>query len=153
MSAKINANRFLKNLTLHRLAINVTNLLQRCCNGSKSPLLSSNSLQSFKQIKRKTPEILHFNFLIVLQVASVMSYLSENEGCELTKWWCPSFSNSWPWNGISWEPSGSLRSVRAHFFSFFTLFHWRLTFFDWSFPLMNFQCIQNIRVCSVHSVD
>ena len=31
------------------------------------PLPSSNSLQSFKQIKKKTPEILHFHFFIVLQ--------------------------------------------------------------------------------------
>ena len=30
-------------------------------------MLRSNSLQSFKQIEQKTPEILHFNFFTVLQ--------------------------------------------------------------------------------------
>ena len=37
-----------------------------------------NSLQSFKQIKQKTPEILHFYFFIVLQHWR-LSYLNENE--------------------------------------------------------------------------
>ena len=47
-----------------------------------SPLLSSNCLQNFKQIKQKTPEILqlHFHFLIVLHdCVSDMSYLCQNE--------------------------------------------------------------------------
>ena len=43
------------------------------------PLPSSNSLQSFKQIKQKTLEILHFHFLLSCSIASVTSYLSENE--------------------------------------------------------------------------
>ena len=52
------------------------------CHGKKkfkwSEILlpSSNSLQSFKQIKQKTLEILHFHFF---SIAFVMSYLSENE--------------------------------------------------------------------------
>ena len=38
-------------------------------------------------------------------------------------------------NGISREPFGTLRSVMARFFAFFTLFHLSLTFFDRMFPL------------------
>ena len=45
----------------------------------KIPLLSSNRLLRFKQIKQKTPEILHFYFLLSCSIASVTSYLSENE--------------------------------------------------------------------------
>ena len=41
------------------------------------PLPSSNSLQNFKQIKKKTPEILHFQFFIALK--SVTSYLIKSE--------------------------------------------------------------------------
>ena len=36
-------------------------------------------MQSFQQIKQQTPEILHFHFLLSCSIASVMSYLSENE--------------------------------------------------------------------------
>ena len=36
-------------------------------------------MQSFKQIKQQTPEILHFHFLLSCIIASVTSYLSENE--------------------------------------------------------------------------
>ena len=43
------------------------------------PLLDSNSLKSFKQIKQKTPETLHFHFLLFCRIAFVTSYLSENE--------------------------------------------------------------------------
>ena len=44
------------------------------------PLLSSNSMQSFKQIKQHTPEILHFHFFIVLQhCARDIILKSENE--------------------------------------------------------------------------
>ena len=46
---------------------------------SEIPLLISNKLQSFKQIKQKAPEILHFHFLLSCSIASVTSYLSENE--------------------------------------------------------------------------
>ena len=45
----------------------------------ENSLLSSNSLQSFKQIKQKTSETLQFNFLLSCSIASVTSYLSENE--------------------------------------------------------------------------
>ena len=38
-----------------------------------------NSLQSFKQIKQKTPEILHFHLSLYCSIASVTSYLSENK--------------------------------------------------------------------------
>ena len=44
---------------------------------------SSHRMQSFKQIKQKTPEILHIHFFIVLQHASVTSYLIENEAVNL----------------------------------------------------------------------
>ena len=46
---------------------------------SKIPLLSFNSPQNFKQIERKNPEILHFHFFISCRIASVTSYLCENE--------------------------------------------------------------------------
>ena len=46
-------------------------------------MFTSNSLQNFKQIKQKTPEILHFHFFNILQAASVTSYLSENEAKNL----------------------------------------------------------------------
>ena len=46
---------------------------------SEIPLPSSGSLQSFKQIKQKTPEILHFHFFIPCSIGSVTSYSSENE--------------------------------------------------------------------------
>ena len=39
----------------------------------------SNNLQSFKQIKQKTPDILHFDFSLSSSIASVTSYLIENE--------------------------------------------------------------------------
>ena len=45
----------------------------------QNPLPSSNSLQSFKQIKQKTSEILHFQFFIVLQYFVCDAYLIENE--------------------------------------------------------------------------
>ena len=40
---------------------------------------------------------------------------------------------------ISREPFVALKSVMAHFFAFFTLFHLSSTFFDKSFPLTNFK--------------
>ena len=42
-------------------------------------------MQTLKQIERKTPEILHFYFLLSCSVASVISYtyLSENEAKNL----------------------------------------------------------------------
>ena len=46
---------------------------------SEIPLLSSNRLQSFKQIKQKTSEIFTFMFSLSCSIASVTSYLSENE--------------------------------------------------------------------------
>ena len=45
----------------------------------QNPLPSSNSLQSFKQIKQKTSEILHFQFFIVLQYLVCDAHLIENE--------------------------------------------------------------------------
>ena len=48
------------------------------------PLLSSNSMQSFKQIKQHTPEIMHFHFFIVLQhCARDIILKSENEADNL----------------------------------------------------------------------
>ena len=46
---------------------------------SKIPLPSSNCLQSFKKIKQKATEILHFHFSLSCSIASVTSYLIENE--------------------------------------------------------------------------
>ena len=43
-------------------------------------MLSSNILQSFKQMEQKILEISHFHFFIVLQDCSVTSYLIENDG-------------------------------------------------------------------------
>ena len=37
------------------------------------------SLQRFKQIKQKTPEIFHFQFSLSCRIVSSTSYLSENE--------------------------------------------------------------------------
>ena len=36
-------------------------------------------MQNFKQIKQKTHEIFHFHFSMSCSIASVTSYLSENE--------------------------------------------------------------------------
>ena len=47
------------------------------------PLFIPSSLQNFKQIKQKTPEILHFHFFNVLQDAPVTLYSSENEAKNL----------------------------------------------------------------------
>ena len=51
--------------------------------GEIIPLPSSNRLQNFKQIERKTPEILHFYFSLPCRIASVTSYPSENEAKNL----------------------------------------------------------------------
>ena len=99
-------------------------------NEAKFCLPSSNSLQSFKQIKQKTPEILHFQFFIVLQYCVCDVIFNWKWGWKPTKWRCPSFLNSWLWNGISREPFGALRSVMARFLAFVTLFHLSLTFFS-----------------------
>ena len=50
---------------------------------NESLLLASNSLQNFKQIEQKTPEILHFHSLMSCRIASVTSYLRENEAKDL----------------------------------------------------------------------
>ena len=42
-------------------------------------MLSSKSLQNLKQIEQKTAEIMHSHFSLSCQIASVMSYLYENE--------------------------------------------------------------------------
>ena len=42
-------------------------------------MFTSNSLQNFKQIKQKTYEVLHCHFLMSCRIASVTSYLNENE--------------------------------------------------------------------------
>ena len=103
---------------------------QRTLKWSKIHLPSSNSLQRFKQIKQKTPEILHFHFFIVLQhcVCDVIS--KWKWGWKSTKWRCPSCPNSWLRNGISREPFGALRSVIARvFFHFSRSFIWAKLFF------------------------
>ena len=46
---------------------------------SEFPLIHFNSPQNFKQIEQKNPEILHFYFLFPCKIASVTSYLRENE--------------------------------------------------------------------------
>ena len=46
---------------------------------SEIRLLSSNSPENFKQIEQKNPEILHFHFSFSCRIASVTSYLCENE--------------------------------------------------------------------------
>ena len=43
------------------------------------PLLSSNSLQNFKQIGHETPGILHFHFSMSCRIVSVASYLNGNK--------------------------------------------------------------------------
>ena len=70
-----------------------------------------------------------FIFFIVLQdcVCDIIS--AWKWGWKPSKWRLPSCSNSWLWNKISQEPFGALRSVRAHFFAFFPLFHLSLTYF------------------------
>ena len=51
---------------------------------SETVLPSSNSLQNFKQIEQKTPEIfITLSFFHCLGVASVRSYLSENDAKNL----------------------------------------------------------------------
>ena len=52
---------------------------QRNLKSSEIPTFTSNSLQNFKQIKQKTPEILHFHFSVPCRIASATSYLSENK--------------------------------------------------------------------------
>ena len=91
---------------------------------SENSLLSSNSLQSFKQINRKTSETLQFNFLLSCSIASVTSYLSENEAENLQN------------GNVHLAPFGTLRSVMARLLVFFTLFHSSATFFDWNFPVI-----------------
>ena len=50
---------------------------------SEIPLLNFNSPQNFKQIEQKNPEILHFHFSLSCRIASVTSYLCENEAQNL----------------------------------------------------------------------
>ena len=101
------------------------------------PLLASNSLQNFKQIEQKIPEILDFHFFNVLDVAPVTSYLSENEAKNLQ-------------NGnvhLAQIPDFGIEYLENHWLievsdgSFFGTFH-VLSFepnfvFDRSFPLIN----------------
>ena len=49
----------------------------------KIPLLSSNNLQNFNQIEQKISKILYYYFLLFCSIASVTSYLSENEAKNL----------------------------------------------------------------------
>ena len=46
---------------------------------SEIRLISSNSPENFKQIEHKNPEIFHFHFSFSCRIASVTSYLCENE--------------------------------------------------------------------------
>ena len=71
-----------------------------------------------------------FIFFFVLQYCVCDIIFKWKWGWKPSKWRCPSCPNSWLWNGISREPFGALRSVRAGFFAFFTLFHLSLTFFS-----------------------
>ena len=50
---------------------------------SEIRLLSSNSPENFKQIEQNNPEILHFHFSFSCRIASVTSYLCENEAKNL----------------------------------------------------------------------
>ena len=52
---------------------------QENLNSSEIRLLSSNSPENFKQIEQKNPEIFHFHFSLSCRIASVTSYLCENE--------------------------------------------------------------------------
>ena len=97
---------------------------------------SSKPTQSFKQIKQKTPEILHFHFFIVLQHCDCDVIFKWKWGWKPTKWRCPSCPNSWLWNGISRESFGTLRSVMARFFCIFQALSFERNFFsDWRCPL------------------
>ena len=40
-------------------------------------------MQNFKQMEQKTPEILHFHFLLSCRIGSMTLYLSENEAKNL----------------------------------------------------------------------
>ena len=97
---------------------------------SKIPLLSSNSLQSFKQIIQQTSEILHFHFFsFSYSIGSVMSYLSKNEAENLQNSdvhlaQIPEFEMENLENHL-----GALRSVIARCIAFFTLW-FKLNFFS-----------------------
>ena len=66
------------------------------------------------------------------RIASVTSYLSENEAKNLQN----GDIHLAQIVGISREPFGALRLLMAHFFlAFFKLFHLSVTFFDRNFPL------------------
>ena len=103
-------------------------------------MLSSNNLKSFKQIKQKTPEISHFHFFIVEALHLWRHICKWKWGWKPTKWQCPTFPNSWLWNGISREPFDAVRSMMAHFFF---IFH--ITFLTGvSLKLKNFENVKSI---------
>ena len=101
---------------------------------SKIPLLSSNSLQSFKQIIQQSSEILHFSFFsFSYSIGSVMSYLSKNDAENLQNGkvhlaQIPEFEMKYIENHL-----GTLRLVIAHCIAFFTL-SFKLNFFSTGFP-------------------
>ena len=69
-------------------------------------------------MKQKTPEILHFHFSLSCSIASVTSYLSENEAENLQNGdvhlaQIPDFEMEYL------EPFGALRSVMPRFFCIF----------------------------------
>ena len=100
------------------------------------PLLSSNSMQSFKQIKQHTPEILHFHFFIVLQHCAVTSYLKVKMRLKTYKMAMsilPRFLN------LKRNISRTIWCIQvgdgSFFFGIFYALPSELNFsFDWSFP-------------------
>ena len=85
----------------------------------RNSLLTSDILQNFKQVKRKTPEVLHFRFPVSCRIASVTSYLSETR----LKIYKTATSIL-----LKFEVSD------GSFFGIFTLFHFELNFFRLEFP-------------------
>ena len=85
-------------------------------------------MENFKQIGQKTPQLLHFHFLMPCRIAFVTSYLSENEAENLQNG--DVHLAQIPDVGMEYlEPFGALRSVSdGLFFALFMLFHLSLTF-------------------------
>ena len=102
-------------------------------------MLTSNSLENFKQIEQKIPEILHFHFFIVLQDASVTSYLIENDANNLQK--VDIHLAQIAEFRMSQESFGALRSMMAPYILHFHPLSFELNFcFDRIFPLKFIKC-------------
>ena len=106
---------------------------QQNVKSSEIPLLSSNSIQNFKQIEQKTPEILQFYFFsLSCRIASVTLYFCQNEARNLQ-------------NGdfhLSQIPDFKMWYLENHSAHFFLIFHASsfeldlfFYFFGWSRPL------------------